>query len=235
MKDEFHFRQFTIRQDKTAMKVGTDGVLLGAWAWLPPQGRVLDIGTGTGLIALMAAQRSDCEITALEVEDGAVEQARENVAASAWHDRIRILHQNAATYVPDVPFDAILSNPPFYDNRLAPPDDARRMARHASSLSLEVLARNAARWLAPEGKLQVVLPLPEAERFCDACAGVGLFPERRMVVVTREPKAPRRVLLACSRLNGPTCEEKLVLSDGDGRRTEAYRELTRDFYLPEEE
>lgn len=212
------------------MKVGTDGVLLGAWAALPEQGRVLDVGTGTGLVALMAAQRSRCKVVGLEIEAEAAQQAAENVAASPWAGRVEIVTGDAATYAPQGLFDAVLSNPPFYDNRLLPPDEARRAARHSSSLPFEVLVRQAARWLVPEGTLQVVLPVSEEGRFVDACAGVGLFLVRRTLVITRRPKAPRRVLLCFSRRNGRTQEDELVLQNDAGGRTEEYARLTHDFY-----
>jgi len=231
MKDRFDFRRFSVRQDWCAMKVGTDGVLLGAWAVLPAQGDILDVGTGTGVVALMVAQRCDCHVVGLEIDPDAAVQAAQNAEASPWADRIEMVQGDAVTYVPDRLFDVVLSNPPFYDNRLLPPDAARCAARHTSALPFEVLARNASKWLSPGGLLQVVLPVNEETRFVSSCAGEGLFLSRRTLVVTRRPKAPRRVLLCFSRNNGRTVEEELVLQTVTGERTEAYKKLTEDFYL----
>ena len=215
------------------MKVGTDGVLLGAWAALPPSGRILDVGTGTGLLVLMAAQRTvDAELTGIEIDAAAAEQARENVLNSPWANRCTIVATDARNYTPDCRFSTILSNPPFYNGNLLPPDAQRAQARHASSLPPEVLADCARRLLEPDtGTLQVVLPLSEEEALLTACAPCGLFPRRRTVVVTRRPKPPRRVLLELSFQNGRTIEDELLISEADGTPTKAYSSLTQDFYL----
>lgn len=229
----FRFRQFTIAQDRCAMKVGTDGVLLGAWAELPPSGRILDVGTGTGLLVLIAAQRTvDAVLTGVEIDAAAAEQARENVLNSPWANRCAIITTDVRDYTPDCRFNTILSNPPFYNGNLLPPDAQRTQARHASSMPPEVLADCARRLLEPDtGTLQVVLPLSEEDALLTACAPCGLFPSRRTVVVTRRPKPPRRVLLELSFHNARTIEEELLISEADGTPTDAYKSLTRDFYL----
>ena len=229
----FQFKQFSISQDRCAMKVGTDGVLLGAWAELPDSGRILDIGTGTGLLVLMAAQRTKrAEITGVEIDAAAANQARENVQNSPWAERCHIVTADVRDYKPDVRYSTILSNPPYYNGSLLPPDAQRAQARHASSLPPNTLAECARRLLEPStGTLQVVLPLSEEEALLTACAPYGLFPLRRTLVVTRRPKPPRRVLLQLSFQNGRATEGELLVSEADGTPTEMYKKLTRDFYL----
>ncbi|MBR1652789.1 MAG: methyltransferase [Alloprevotella sp.] len=214
------------------MKVGTDGVLLGAWAELPLSGRILDVGTGTGLIALMAAQRTAAEIVGVEIDPDAAGQAAENVQASPWASRCTIVCSDIADYRPAFQFDAILSNPPYYGGTLLPPDAGRARARHTSSLPFPLLARAARRLLLPDvGTLQVVLPCDEEDAFLAACAPAGLYPSRRTLVRTRPGKASSRLLLALSPRNLRTREDELLLMDADGGRSEAYRQLTAAFYL----
>ncbi|MDR0892473.1 MAG: methyltransferase, partial [Mediterranea sp.] len=152
-KPYFQFKQFTVWHDKCAMKVGTDGVLLGAWASVAGARRLLDVGTGTGLIALMLAQRCDADarLVALDIDALAVEQARGNVAASLWSDRIEVLEADFKQYHPDVKFDVVVSNPPYFTEALACPDPQRNMARHNDSLSYGKLLEGVAKFLSQEG------------------------------------------------------------------------------------
>ena len=228
----FQFRHFTIRQNRCAMKVGTDGVLLGAWAELPERGRVLDIGTGTGLLALMAAQRSpDCRVTAVEVDATAAEQARENVAASPWAHNINIICTDVRHFQGDERYDCILSNPPYYDGTLLPPDAARATARHTDALSYEELAVSVSRLLAPEGTFSVVLPTENTERLITACAARNLYLEALTDVSTTASKPPRRTLLRFSRRNTRTATNHLLLMEKDGKRSVEYAKLTEVFYI----
>lgn len=135
----FKFKQFTVYHDKCAMKVGTDGVLLGAWCDVAGARRVLDVGTGTGLIALMIAQRSEARITALDVDAAAVEQARENCSASPWAERIDVEQADFCSYRPDALFDCIVSNPPYFVEDVHCPDKQRNMARHTAGLTFSSL------------------------------------------------------------------------------------------------
>ena len=158
--ERFDFKQFSVEQSGAAMKVGTDGVLLGAWVALPDEGgAVLDIGTGTGLLALMVAQRSaESRIVAVEIEPQAAEQAAANVAASRWSERIEVVCADVRDYSPSGTFDLIISNPPYFSASLHSPDAARNLARHSDTLSLGALASAAVRMLSPRGRLAVVLP-----------------------------------------------------------------------------
>jgi tRNA1Val (adenine37-N6)-methyltransferase len=136
----FHFKQFSIRQDRSAFKVGTDGVLLGAWTDVAGVETVLDVGTGTGLLALMLAQRSAARITAIEIDGPSSDQARENTAASPWHNRISIMNTSLQDFRPEGRFDLVISNPPFFQDSLRPPDNDRAISRHDALLTLKELA-----------------------------------------------------------------------------------------------
>ncbi len=231
----FQFKQFTIAHDRCAMKVGTDGVLVGAWSQLPARGRLLDVGTGTGLIALMVAQRSPASfVTGIDIIPEAVEQARENVAASPFADRIEIRLQSLqAIAATGQSFDAIICNPPFFAENLLPPDSSRSIARHTqeSSLTFGELAACSARLLADGGSLSVILPTSAFDSFRLLCFAQGLFLQRSRLVQGTPRKAPKRVLATFVKGEATwTSEKPLILNDG-GRRTDDYAALTHDFYL----
>ena len=178
------------------MKVGTDGVLLGAWVSLRPSDcRLLDVGTGTGVIALMLAQRApQAEVTAIDIDEACAVQARGNADRSAWRDRITVCRAPVQDYRTDRAFDLLVSNPPYYDRSLLPPDAGRTTARHTVSLDSAGLLAAADRLLAPEGRLAVVLPPPEAERFRAQAAGRFVL-QRRTDVWTTPRSGVRRCLL----------------------------------------
>lgn len=218
------------------MKVGTDGVLLGAWAAVrPTDRRVLDIGTATGVIALMMAQRAlEAQITGIDVID--VAEARENAEASPWGSRLTFEQCTVQAFEAAAPFDLILSNPPFFTETLLCPDDGRTMARHAVTLSHEALCTAVLRLLAPDGHFAVILPVSETERWFAICNG-RLRLLRRTDVRTTPHRAPKRMLLefepasASAEPSPPVCDE-LVIGTGEHERyTPEYRALTGDFYL----
>ena len=165
----FRFKQFAVRQDRCPMKVGTDGVLLGAWAEVRPgDRRMLDVGTGTGLIALMLAQRSAAWITAVDIDVECATQAAENFAASPWADRLDAVSVAVQRYDPVEKFDLIVSNPPYYVDSLLSPDEGRNTARHAAGLPFGELAAAVVRLLSPGGRFALVLPPVEMQRFRSA-------------------------------------------------------------------
>ena len=235
------------------MKVGTDGVLLGAWARVEHCRHILDMGTGTGLVALMAAQRSQADIVAIDLDADAVEQAKENVAASPWGSRIQVLQADAREIeieneklkienccppdgnfqfsILNSQFDSILCNPPFFENSLKSPDAARTMARHTDTLSFDELARSAARLLSPEGELSVVIPYDRAHDMTVSAACCGLFATRQTIVVPVEDGKPKRILMAFSREGAAHTIETLCIHDADRRYTPEYVRLVEDFYL----
>ncbi len=215
------------------MKVGTDGVLLGAWARLEgAPHRLLDIGTGTGVIALMLAQRApQAQITGIDIIS--VEEARHNADTSPWADRLHF-EQCAVQQFEATPFDVILSNPPFFVEALTSPDPGRAAARHAVELPFEALRDAVVRLLAPEGHFSLVLPTNEAERFVQLCK--EFLAVRRSTEVRTTPRHPaKRRLLEMVHWNArPAAVEHESLTIGTGEHeayTAQYRTLTRDFYL----
>ncbi len=216
------------------MKVGTDGVLVGAWAGVRPTDRyMLDIGTGTGLIALMLAQRSaSAWIVGVDVDS--VEQARENATASPWADRVTFVQGPVQEFRPAQQFDLIVSNPPFFVDSLLPPDAGRTAARHAVLLPFGELRDAVVRLLAPGGRFAVVLPVAEAERFAELSRGM-LAPVRRTEVRTTPRRAAKRALVEfvhAAEAPAAPARSELVIGTGEHEEyTPEYRALTRDFYL----
>ena len=215
------------------MKLGTDGVLLGAWVAVEESDRrILDIGTGTGVIALMMAQRAEsAHITAVEIDPPSAADARDNVAASPWSDRVTVEVCDIADYDPGVRFDLILTNPPYFSESLLPPDNGRAAARHTESLTFGTLADSAVRLLAPHGRFALILPTAEAVRFRTLAVARGLYPQR-MTEVWSTPRSGAIRMLAeygTVPLPEPPAADKIVIDDGGF--TAEYRELTKDFYL----
>lgn len=235
MDTTFRFKQFSIRNDDSAMKVGTDGVLLGAWASLEgnPES-ILDIGAGTGLIALMLAQRSLAEnIDAVEIDAPAFEQCVENFEASPWSDRLFCYHCGLEEFAREVdePYDLILSNPPFYSEDVSSGNPARDTARQQAFLPFEALLGGVSKLLAPHGRFCLILPFKEEGPFISLARQYGLFPGR-ITRVRGTARAPlKRSLLEFSFREVPPGEDLLTLEERRGQYTQAYRELTRDFYL----
>jgi len=231
----FDFKKFRIEQSGAAMKVGTDGVLLGAWAALRgTERRVLDIGAGTGLLALMAAQRCPAaRIDAIEIDADAAATARDNAAHAPWGERVTVYHAAIQDFTPraEALYDAVLSNPPFFVDSLKAPTAARSAARHNDTLSFDDLAAAAARLLAPEGFLAVVYPVAEAATFEAAATRVGLYPRRRLLVRGTTAGAFKRTLTEYVRCPAILAEETLSIQHAPGSYTDEYRRLTRDFYL----
>jgi tRNA1Val (adenine37-N6)-methyltransferase len=237
----FTFKQFAIHQDRCAMKVGTDGVLLGAWAsveHLEPCHRILDIGTGTGLIALMAAQRSRAAIVGIDLDEAAVTQATENAACSPWSHRIRMVRGDIRSITHELSsddnrpqFDALLCNPPYFENALRCPDAQRTMARHTDTLTFDELARSAAELLTPEGELSVVIPFDRAMDMTVSAASHGLFATRQTIVCPYEGAKPKRILMAFSRQGAAHTPETLCIQNAQRSHTPEYRKLVEAFYL----
>lgn len=238
----FSFKQFTIRHDRCAMKVGTDGVLLGAWASVQTKTegrendclRVLDIGTGTGLIALMLAQRFPlAEIEGIDIDDEAVLQAKENVENSPFHGRVSINKKNFK----DIDsfsnqHDLIVSNPPFYQEEIFSGNLSRDIARHTVSLPFEILIKNAAKLLCETGVFCVIIPYTEVVNFIAMCAEQKLYLARRLDIQSTAQKHPKRTMLAfVYSANCTTDVSTMILYDKEGNRTPEYSELTNDFYL----
>lgn len=234
--DTFNFKRFSIRHDRCAMRVGTDGVLLGAWSAadleIPPT-RILDVGTGSGLIALMLAQRfPTAGVEGIDIHAPSLSQAVENVAASPFASRV-IMREDDFSHVQLLShsYHLIVSNPPFHTEQTLGGNASRDAARHASSLPFETLIERAAEFLHPEGRLSLVVPHHSASLLIGLCALHGLHTTRHTLVCSTPSKAPIRSLLEFARTIRPTNLQTLVLYDTQGHRTPQYDSLTRDFYL----
>ena len=230
----FRFKQFFIEDSKCAMKVGTDGVLLGAWAPVEAvssqhsEFRILDVGTGSGLIARMLMQRCpEAEVEGIDIDEAAVEQAREN-GVCAFQAQLQNWKLEIGNY-----YDLIVSNPPYFQNSLKNPDAGRMTARHTDTLSYKDLMHHCARLLQENGHLALILPA-DAETAVRGLAAAERFSLTHITrVYSKEGKAPKRVLLAFSHQLSAISftEDILVLEDVKGGRSAAYSNLTRDFYL----
>lgn len=230
-KSTFQFKKFTVAQDRCAMKVGTDGVLLGAWAGAVDGDSVLDIGCGTGLISLMMAQRFPASrVTGVEVEPEAALQANENVANSPFADRVSILQGDVREL--EGSFQTIVCNPPFYSESLVSPCEGRMLARSTQSLSFAQLWESVARLLLSHGLFNVIIPASERIAFHALALEHGFSLLRSCTVQTVATKAPKRVMLCYQRgACTPLPPQHLVLQQADGRRSPELSRLTADFYL----
>ena len=227
----FRFKQFAVEQDDVAMKVGTDGVLLGAWAACDGAKRILDIGTGTGVIALMLVQRNpEAQIQAVEIDETATRRARSNFDMSPWAERLEVVCCAVQEFNPAEKFDLIISNPPYFVDSLLPPDAKRSTARHTHDLSFEELDKAACQLLADEGKFALILPTTEFEKYL-AITQLSLV--RRCDVHPIEGGEVKRVMAEFAKQKvGETILENISIERGRrGDYTEEYRTLTKDFYL----
>lgn len=239
----FRFKQFVVHQDRCAMKVGTDGVLLGAWADCNQAQHILDIGTGTGLIALMLAQRTNNSalIDAIEIDLEATQQAQENVQQSLWNSRI-IVHNSAlqlfaqSAYA-SKKYDIVVSNPPFFVNSLISSSFQRSIARHNIQLSFETLLYHVAHLLLPQGRFSTILPYSEAHKFIALAKLEQLYVHRYCEVAAYMGKSPKRVLLTLAptilQPNTEPLKQVLYLYTHKDSQTytKEYQELTANFYL----
>ena len=231
----FTFKQFHINHSRCAMKVGTDGTLLGAWASLPDSARhILDIGTGTGLIAIMAAQRQpDAHICAIDIDADCISQAEENVADCPWSERIKLYHCPLQKFSLEEKFDVIISNPPYFIDSLLSPNAQRSTARHTATLSFEDLTEGVIRLLAPEGRFSLILPPAEYDRFLSASRG-KLFVARRCDVWSTPTSNVKRIMAEFQTTPPaePATPDKLIIEEfGAMGYSEKYKSLTKDFYL----
>jgi tRNA1Val (adenine37-N6)-methyltransferase len=233
---KFTFKQFSIEQDKTAMKVGTDGVLLGAWAPVNHNPfSILDIGAGTGIIALMLAQRTSAEqIDALEIDEEAYEQAVDNFENSPWGDRLFCFHAGLDEFIeePEDEYDLIVSNPPFYAEDYKTENDQRDLARFQDAMPFEELIEAADLLLSENGIFAVILPFKEEQKFISLAKEFELYPTK-ITHVKGTPKSEiKRSLLAFSRNENQVFDiDELIIEINRHVYTPEYIELTKDFYL----
>lgn len=230
---DFHFKKFSVSQGGSTHKVGTDGVLLGAWVDVSDAKTVLDIGTGSGVIALMLAQRTEDYVTidAVEVQPADAEQAKTNVSQSPWANRITIHAIDVQSFFPSVRYDLIVSNPPFFMNSWLPPAENRIKVRHTETLSFTDLLDAVQKLLHAQGKFAIILPFTEGNQFISMAKSRGLHCIRKCDFTTREHKPIERLLMEFSYTRSPIVIEQLLLYQQGDTWSEAYKKLTKDFYL----
>ena len=237
MNNPFHFKQFTIHQDRCAMKVGTDGVLLGAWATVNHNpSSILDIGAGTGLIALMLAQRSSAEIIdAIEIDADAYEQCVDNFENSPWNDRLFCYHANLQEFAGEIgeKYDLIVSNPPYFKPPASPEkgEDKRAKARFYNALPFNELLESVSLLLSDEGKFCVIIPFAEEATFIQMAKGFGLYANKILRVKGTPEAEVKRSLIEFSFALTPCENSELNIETSRHVYTDAYSNLTKDFYL----
>lgn len=235
----FQFKQFTVWHQKCAMKVGTDGVLAGALAPVEGMKHILDVGTGSGLIALMLAQRChEANIRAIEIDDDAAAQAEENFAASPWAERLQLIHGDFNEFTTETKFDLIISNPPYFTDALKNPDHQRSVARHNDTLNYHQLFLQARRLLQPTGICCIIIPTENEIFVNDMAARHHFFPQAVTHIFTKPGKRCRRVFITYWRgeendlyYPGEKTMQTIFLMDSKNDYTDTYRQLTKDFYI----
>lgn len=230
----FKFKQFTVFQDLSAMKVGTDGVLLGAWTNVDKCNKALDIGTGSGLLALMIAQRNaKIMIDAIDIDKGSIMQARQNIIHSPFYHCIEVHHKSFQDLIEqaDKRYDLIISNPPYFQNALKSPNLSRSNARHDDTLSFyEILSKGMA-FLTDNGRVALILPHEFKEAVLLHATTEGFYVHRILNVFSVAHKPPKRLLIELGRSEVKCVEEDLIIERGRHQYTDDFKLLTKDFYL----
>jgi len=232
----FNFKQFKIEHDQCAFKVGTDGVLLGAWVNVEGASLALDIGTGSGLIAMMLAQRNlDLNIEAVEFDEASFVQAQKNMQNCLWHKQLKIFHQRIQDFGKEKQeqFDLIVSNPPYFNNGTVAPKITKQNARHTATLSHEELLKAVVFLMHPKGKFSVVLPYEEGTIFQKLAKTYQLFCTNKVTVQSMPNKPIERLLMQFEKVESPTKTTNLIIQNTKQRHdyTEEYVALTKDFYM----
>lgn len=228
----FQFKQFRVEQNRCGMKVCTDACIQGAYTSAAEAKRILDIGCGTGLLALMLAQRHpEARIDAVEIEANAFAQAGENISASPWTERIKIHHLPIQSFSPQDPYELIVANPPFYPDHLRSPDQQRRQAHHNDSLSFQDLAEACKRLLAPEGICSILLPPRQSVEFSEIAAHEGLYPIHELEIMESKTHKPHRhVQLYSHHAEKTPSTDSLVIRNENGAYSDRFRQLLQTYY-----
>ena len=229
----FRFKQFAIEHDRASMRVGTDAVLLGAWVQLQGAATVLDVGTGCGVIALMAAQRTPqaCRVHAIDIDEASVDEACVNFMRSPWRERLTAQLIDVNDYSPGQPCDVIVTNPPFFTEQVLPPDAVRSAARHTGTLTFDSLMQAAKRMLAPHGSIALITPVEARDAVTAAATFAGLSLQRLTTVCPRADRPPKRLLWQWAMQHCVTSRDTLTIHQHDGNYTPQYIAMCRDFYL----
>ena len=231
--DYFRFKHFTVHQQRDVMRVNTDGVLLGAWVPAPEGHRVLEVGTGTGVVALQLLQRGAAHVDAIDIDQQACEQARENAALSPWANQIQIVQTSFQEYSEQSAntYDLVVSNPPYYASSLPSPIERRNVMRHADTLSLEDLLAGLSLCLTQTGRFVAIFPVVEGSQFIALAAKAGLYCHQQIQVADQPMKRTKRLLCEFSYARCVPQISELFIRDASGEYSQEYRRLTGAFYL----
>lgn len=228
----FAFKEFVVRQDKCPMKISTDSVLIGAWAEVTKAKTILDIGTGTGVIALMLAQRSSAKIDAIDIDPKSVSQAEENFVQSKWKARLKAHYTSLQNFFPLKIYDVIVSNPPYFPCPLTHKEKEDAQARYTHTLSFADLADHVVRLLSPKGSFYVILPIHEGAYFTNEAEKKKLFlTSYTWVKTTTRKKFPKRILMRFESYKKKDLNDNLFVIQSDNRYTDEYKALTKDYYV----
>lgn len=231
----FRFKKFTVHHDRCAMKVTTDACLFGAWcaAEMENEGfeNALDIGTGTGLLSLMIAQKTRGAITAIDIDNDAVVQAKENVSASPWSEKIEVVCADATKFMPRQRFDVIFSNPPFYENEIESPDNKRKIAHHSEGLKLQDLVTSIKINLEEVGMFYLLLPYKRVKYIEDILSKAGLFVHKQVVVSPTTSHQPSRLMIKGGQHPKAVLVSDLSIHSSAKKYTTEFEALLKDYYL----
>jgi tRNA1Val (adenine37-N6)-methyltransferase len=227
----FRFKQFTVQHGLCAMKVGTDGVSLGAWTDCFNAKNILDVGTGSGLIALMLAQRCNAQIEAIDMDENAYKQAIINFEDSPFRWRLKAFHSDFLSFSPSQTYDLIVSNPPYFSDSLKSPNPARNFARHTDELHLEDLVQKSKQLLSPTGRLSLILPFTSFDVIQEMAGQKNIYLSRKTIVRPLKHHLPKRVLLEFSMKKKEIELNDIFIEESRHIYSQEYIELTKDFYL----
>lgn len=231
---KFQFKQFEIEDKNSAMKVGTDAVLLGSWVDIDSGNTILDIGTGSGIIAMMLAQRSKAKITAIDIHEPSILDTTENFNGCPWNKKLSAKHISLQKFTNTSidKYDLIVSNPPFFSNSLLSPSKDKSLAKHNQSLSQFELLNSVLKLLKENGKLSVILPASEISGFTIQATKLGFYTKKQLRVLPKTNKPFNRVITTFSLQSHGSCKiEELTIRDQNNNYTSEYKNLTKDFYL----
>lgn len=231
----FRFKQFTVHQELCAMKVCTDACLFGAWLsakpFFPSTKHIMDIGAGTGLLSLIMAQKTIAMIDAVEMEESAAQQAKENFEVSPWKGQLTLIFNDIKELVIAPKYDLVISNPPFYTNDLKSDNNKKNLALHSEALNLNELLQTSLKALANEGRLALLLPAHRADEFEKMALTNGLYLEEKAGVKQTEKHSWFRVLLLFSSIPSDTIYTEIIIKDAYNNYTKEFSELLKDYYL----
>lgn len=228
----FQFQKFAIKQEHCAMKIGIDSVLLGAWCPIDNASTILDVGTGTGILSLMLAQRTSSHIDAIEIEKDAFQEANENISNSIYSQKISVFHCALQEFKTKSSYDLIISNPPYYNGTLLSENKNRNLARHQTSLNYDEFIKFCADLLSPTGRLVFILPTLASTEISVLAEKYRLSIKNKTYVYGKQGKEAKRCLFILQKTPCHSEESRITIRNNYNRYSKEFQELTRDFYLP---